>query len=182
MTARPLTRPTARPTLGRSRFLRAAPAFLAVLAAAPAAAQTLVQVGSSTETAGVSEWTLGVGYDFDFPALPISVGVLGQTGFGRTDRLPATGGNEPTVRRSFPARAFGVVKMGLLPAPGFRLYLGLGGGVATRLRAVTEQEMNPAGLALAGFSGGRLTLEVQYQRDFAETAVNRWVYLLGVSF
>ena len=172
---------TLRP-LGRSRSLRAALALFTVLGGGPAAAQTLVQVGSATETAGVSEWTLGVGYDFDFPALPITLGLLGQTGFGRTDRLPATGGGEPTTRRSFPARAFGVVKMGLLPTPGFRLYLGLGGGVATRIRAVTEQAMNPAGLALAGFSGGRLTLEVQYQRDFAETAVNRWAYLLGVSF
>lgn len=167
-------------TRRRLLSLAAAGALCALFAAGPAAAQTRVTLGSSSETAGEAEWTLGIGYDFDFPALPFSIGVLGQTTVGRRE---PTGAMPGETRRSFPARAFGVLKAGLLPAPGFDAYLGVGGGVSARFRSPgADRTMTPAGIALAGFSAGRVSLEVQYQRDFAEEAVNRWVYLLGVAF
>lgn len=166
------------PTRRRPLPFAAACALGAAFAAAPAAARTQVMVGSASETAGESEWTLGIGYDFDFPALPFSVGVLGQTGVGRREASA-----DIEARRTFPARGFGVVKVGLLPAPGFGVHLGAGAGVAARFRAVgADRSWTPAGIALAGFSAGRVSLEVQYQRDFAEEPVNRWVYLLGVAF
>ena len=139
----------------------------------PAAAQPLVQVGSSSDRGSArNEWGLGVGYEFDFPALPFTVGALVQTGSGH----PGPDG------RMFPARAYATVKVGMLPTPGFRVYLGGGGGVSTRFGGGAESSPRASGMALAGFAVGRLHLEAQLQRDFGEAPVTRWVTVIGLSF
>lgn len=159
--------------LSRRARLPAA-AILGLLAAGPVLAQPLVQVGSSSERDRPrNEWSLGVGYEFDFPALPFTVGALGQTGSGI---------EQGDAGRAFPVRGYLTAKVGMLPTPGFRVYLGGGGGMATRLGGETETETVASGIALAGFAVGPLHLEVQLQRDFAEEPVTRWVTAVGISF
>ncbi len=146
----------------------------AVLIAGSAAAQPLVQTGSSSERGSSdSQWSLGVGYEFDFPMLPFTVGVLGQTG---------TGIERGADGREFPVRAWLTGKMNLLPTPGFGVYLGAGGGVSTRFGGGGEKTPVAAGMALAGLGVGRLHLEVQLQRDFGEAPKTRWVTSVGLSF
>ena len=150
----------------------AAAGFL--LVAGSAVGQPFAQLGSSSEWDGArNEWAFGAGYDFDFPALPFTVGVLGQTGTGITDG---------DAGRQFPARGWVTAKMGMLPTPGFRVYLGAGAGVSTRLGGETESAVVSAGMGLAGFQVGRLHMEVQLQRDFGEEPVTRWVTAVGLSF
>lgn len=137
-------------------------------------AQPVIQVGSGGESGGSREgWVFGAGYNFDFPLLPFEVGGLVQGGTGVETE---TGGKE------YPVRAFLTGRMGILPLPGFSVYLGGGGGVATRLGGEGETGTVPAGMAFAGFEVGRLHLEVQLQREFHEDPVNRWVTAVGVTF
>ena len=157
------------------RFLaKAVLATGVVLVGKTALAQPMIQVGSGGETRGArEEWVLGVGYNVDFPLLPFEVGGLVQSG---------TGVETEDAGREFPIRAFVTGRMGMLPLPGFSVYLGGGAGVATRLGGDAEAGTSPAGMAFAGFEVGRLHLEVQLQREFHEEPVNRWVTAIGVTF
>ena len=175
-----------RPKRWRRRAIAApvAAGLFLVASAGDAAAQMFAQLGSANEPDNRSQWTAGFGYEHDFPVLPVSVGVVGQVSLGREfPTLPGGVAEAPGFfeDRVFPARAFGTVKVGFLPTPGMRVYLGGGPGFSTRLGA-EESARGLAGLGLAGFELGLLSLEVQFQRDFGEEPVNRWVYLLGVSF
>lgn len=145
-----------------------------LLAGGTALAQPAIQVGSGGETRGArEEWVLGAGYNVDFPLLPFEVGGLLQGG---------TGVETEEGEREFPVRAFVTGRMGMLPLPGFSVYLGGGAGVATRLGGNSEAGTVPAGMGFAGFEVGRLHLEVQLQREFHEEPVNRWVTAVGVTF
>ena len=157
-----------------SRLLKVAGVAAALLlVAATASGQAVVQAGSGGEGGGVSErWVLGVGYDFDFPMLPIGVGVLAQSGTGI----------ETDSGRVFPVRAFLRLKARVFPMPGFNVYLGAGGGAATRLGGDTGGGAAPAGMGFAGFEVGRVHVEVQMQREFHEERINRWVTTVGVTF
>ena len=163
-------------TRRRGRLLRtlllagAGSAFVA----GPALGRPFAQIGSSSARDRASnEWSLGIGYDFSFPALPIAVGVIGQTGSGIT---------EGDSGRQFPVRSYLRARGSMLPAPGFRVYAGAGGGVATRVGGESAEEAVASGMGFGGFEVGRLHLEVQYQRDFAEEARTRWVTAVGLSF
>lgn len=145
-----------------------------LLAGNTALAQPVIQVGSGGESGGAREgWVLGVGYNLDFPTLPFEIGGLVQGGTGIE-----TGDDS----REYPLRAFLTGRMGVLPSPGFSVYVGGGGGVATRLGGEAESPTAPAGMAFAGFEVGRLHLEVQFQREFRDEPVNRWVTAVGVTF
>ena len=145
-----------------------------LLAGGTAFGQPVVQAGSGGETGGAREgWVFGVGYNFDFPLLPFEIGGLVQSG---------TGVETETGDREFPVRAFITGRMGVLPLPGFSVYLGGGAGVATRLGGDAEVGTVPAGMGFAGLEVGRLHLEVQLQREFHEEPANRWVTTIGVTF
>ncbi len=134
----------------------------------------MVQVGSGGESGGAREgWILGVGYNLDFPVLPLEVGGLLQGG---------TGIETEDAGREYPVRAFVTGRMGMLPLPGFSVYVGAGGGVATRLGGDSGAGTVAAGMGFAGFEVGRLHLEIQLQREFHEEPVNRWVTAIGVTF
>ncbi|MDE2973034.1 MAG: hypothetical protein OXU35_12050 [Acidobacteriota bacterium] len=157
------------------RFLAKAVVIAGVLLAGRTAlAQPVIQIGSAGESGGAREgWVLGAGYNFDFPVLPFEIGGLVQGGTG----IETEGGDT-----EYPLRAFVTGRMGMLPMPGFSVYVGGGAGVATRLGGETESETVPAGMAFGGFEVGRLHLEVQFQREFHEEPVNRWVTAVGVTF
>ena len=145
-----------------------------LLAGSDALAQPVIQVGSGGESGGAREgWVFGAGYNFDFPLLPFEIGGLVQGGTGIE-----TGNGET----EYPLRAFLTGRVGMLPMPGFSVYVGGGAGAATRLGGETESETVPAGMAFGGFEVGRLHLELQLQRDFHEEPVNRWVTVVGVTF
>lgn len=136
--------------------------------------QPFIQIGSSGETSGVREgWILGGGYDFDFPVLPFEVGGMVQGG---------SGVETEDSGREFPVRAFLTAKMGMLPLPGFSVYVGGGAGVSSRFGGDAEAGTVAAGMAMAGFETGRLHLEVQLQRELHEEPVNRWVTVIGLTF
>ncbi len=136
--------------------------------------QPMIQVGSGGESRGErEEWVFGAGYNFDFPLLPFEVGGLIQSG---------TGVETEDSGREFPVRAFVTGRMGMLPLPGFSVYLGGGAGIATRLGGDAETGAVPAGMAFGGFEVGRLHLELQLQREFHEEPVNRWITTIGVTF
>ena len=146
----------------------------ALLIGTTALGQPVIQIGSAGESAGAREgWVLGVGYNFDFPTLPFEIGGLLQSG---------TGVETEDAGRAYRVRGFVTARMGMLPAPGFSVYLGGGAGMATRLGGGSESGIAPAGIALAGFEVGRLHIEVQLQREFHEEPVNRWVTAVGVTF
>ena len=156
------------------RVARAVVIAVVLFAGKTAFGQPFIQIGSSGETRGAREgWVLGGGYNFDFPLLPFEVGGLVQSG---------TGVETEDSGREFPVRAFLTAKMGMLPLPGFSVYVGGGAGVATRLGGDAEAGTAPAGMALAGFEVGRLALEVQLQREFHEEPVTRWVTAIGLTF
>jgi hypothetical protein len=134
----------------------------------------MLQVGSGGESGGAREgWVFGAGYNVDFPLLPLEIGGLVQGGTGIETGADST---------EYPVRAFLTGRMGMLPLPGFSVYAGGGGGVATRFGGDSETAAVPAGIAFAGFEVGRLHLEVQLQREFHEDPVNRWVTAVGVTF
>lgn len=144
-----------------------------MLLGSTALAQPVIQVGSGGETTGAQEeWVLGGGYNFDFPLLPIEMGLLLQSGLGV----------ETEAGTAFPVRAFVTGRMGVLPLPGFSVFLGAGAGAATRFGGGTETGTAPAGMGFVGFEVGRVHLEVQLQREFHEEPVNRWVTAIGVTF
>ena len=139
-----------------------------------AVAQPFVQVGSARDRGGSqSEWALGVGYEFEFLLVPVSVVALGQTGSGV--EIADSG-------RQYPLRGYLAARMGFLPLPGFGVYAGAGGGVSTRAGGGAELAATPSLIALGGFETGRLHLEVQFQRDLGEVPVNRWVTAIGLAF
>lgn len=155
-------------------LLRAVTATGILVAGNTALAQPVIQVGSGGESGGAREgWVLGVGYNLDFPVLPFEIGGLVQGGTGIET---ANGDTE------YPLRGFLTGRVGMLPMPGFSVYVGGGAGVATRLGGDAESETVPAGMAFGGFEVGRLHLEVQWQREFHEEPVNRWVTAIGVTF
>ncbi len=150
------------------------PLFAAVLllVAAAGSAQPFFQVGSASASgAAGSDWIAGGGWEAHAPVIPVSAGVLVQTTIGSEETSDV-----------WPARAYGFVRAGFLPTPLVRAYAGVGAGYALVVSGRDLRESSPAGLALAGFSVGRVSLEVQYQRDFLEEPVNRWVTTVGVSF
>ncbi len=152
----------------------------AALFAAPAEAQPFALIGSWTGVdQGGEEWMLGGGYEIEFLAVPVSVGFMGQTGPGFR---PSIGVDEEGVGRRFPARGYAYAKVGMLPTPGFRVYVGGGAGLASRFGGGAESAPQVSGLALLGIQVGRLRLETQYQRDFADEPVNQWMTALGISF
>ncbi len=157
------------------RFLvRAAIVASLLIFGGTAYGQPMIQVGSGGESRGErEEWVFGAGYNFDFPLLPFEVGGLIQSG---------TGVETEESGREFPVRAFVTGRMGMLPLPGFSVYLGGGAGIAIRLGGDAETEAAPAGMAFGGFEVGRLHLELQLQREFHEEPVNRWVTAIGVTF
>ncbi|MCY4626248.1 MAG: hypothetical protein OXE58_01610 [Acidobacteria bacterium] len=155
-------------------LLRAVVAAGILLAGSTAVAQPLIQVGSGGESRDAREgWVLGAGYNFELPLLPFEVGGLVQGG---------TGIQTGEDSREYPLRAFVTGRVGMLPLPGFSVYIGGGAGVATRLGGEAESATAPAGMAFGGFEVGRLHLEVQFQREFHEEPVNRWVTTIGVTF
>lgn len=155
-------------------LLKAVVVAVLLLAGKTALAQPLIQIGSGGESGGAREgWVLGAGYNLDFPVLPFEIGALVQGGTG----IETEGGDT-----EYPLRAFLTGRMGMLPMPGFSVYVGGGAGMATRLGGETESETVPAGMAFGGFEVGRLHLEVQLQREFHEEPVNRWVTAVGVTF
>ena len=157
------------------RFLaKAIVAAAVLLAGRTTLAQPVIQVGSGGESGGAREgWVLGVGYNFDFPVLPFEIGGLVQGSAG----IETEGGD-----REYPLRAFLTGRMGILPLPGFSVYAGGAAGMATRLGGEAESTAVPAGMAFGGFEVGRLHLEVQFQREFHEEPVDRWVTAVGVTF
>ena len=155
-------------------LLRTAVIAGVLFAGRDALAQPVIQIGSGGESGGAREgWVLGAGYNFDFPVLPFEIGGLVQGGTG----IETEGGDT-----QYPLRAFLTGRVGMLPLPGFSVYLGGGAGVATRLGGEAESATVPAGMAFGGFEVGRLHLEVQWQREFHEEPVNRWVTAIGVTF
>ena len=117
-------------------------------------------VSSSDRGSARNEWGLGVGYEFDFPALPFTVGALVQTGSGH----PGPDG------RMFPARAYATREGRNAPDPRFPGVSGGGGGVSTRFGGGAESSPRASGMALAGFAVGRLHLEAQLQRGLRRGA------------
>lgn len=130
--------------------------------------QPFVQVGSSGEDEGARDaWLLGGGYTLDAPLMPFDLGVRAQT----------------TVSGSpHPIRAFVTGTVGMLPMPGFGVYLGGGGGVSAWLGGEEDAETAFAAIAVAGLEVGRLHLEAQYQRDFREAPLTRWATVIGLTF
>ncbi len=174
------------PVRRRTRVSRAAFLLRVLLLAVPAAvlarpavAQPFIQVGSASETDADSQWMLGGGYEIEFFAVPLSAGFLAQTGPGSTGEA-GPDGEEPG--RQFPARGYVFAKTGMLPTPGFRVYVGAGAGLATRLGGGADASPRTSGLGLAGIEVGRVHLEVQFQRDFGDEAQTRWVTAMGISF
>ncbi len=151
----------------------------AVLVVRPAEAQPFIQVGSASEPDANSQWMLGGGYEIEFFAIPVSAGFLAQTGPGSTGE-PGPDGEEPG--RRFPARGYVFARTGMLPTPGFRVYVGAGAGLATRLGGGADASPATSGLGLAGIEVGRVHLEIQIQRDFGDEALTRWVTAMGISF
>lgn len=147
--------------------------------ARPADAQPFLQVGSASEPDTNSQWMLGGGYEIEFFAVPVSAGFLAQTGPGSTG---AAGPDGEDPGRQFPMRGYVFAKTGMLPTPGFRAYVGVGAGLATRLGGGADASPTTSGLGLAGIEVGRVHLELQLQRDFGETALTRWVTAMGITF
>lgn len=162
---------------GFSLVRRRLPALFALTvttAAAPAAAQPLVQLAQAREPdSSQAEWTLGVGYQLDFLLFPVGFVALAQTGSGI---------EFPDAGRRYPVRAYLAARMGFLPIPGVRLYAGGGGGISARIGGGTERQSVPSAIALAGFQTGRLHWELQFQRDLGDAPTHRWVTALGLSF
>ena len=151
----------------------------AVAVARPADAQPFVQVGSASEPDDKSQWMLGGGYEVEFFSIPVSAGFLAQTGPG-IHGAPGPDGEE--AGRQFPARGYLFAKTGMLPTPGFRVYVGAGAGLATRLGGGADASPATSGLGLAGIEVGRIHLELQLQRDFGDAELTRWVTAMGISF
>lgn len=150
-------------------------------AAGPAAAQPFVLLGSASEPDVDSQWMLGGGYEIEFLAVPVSVGFMAQTGPGFTSAGLA-GEDEESSGRTYPARGYVFAKGGVLPTPGFRVYVGGGAGLAARLGGGADSSPRTSGVGLLGLQVGRIRLETQLQRDFGEDPLTRWVSALGISF
>ncbi len=158
----------------RSGGIRFAVLAAFLLAAGSAAAQPLVQIGSAREAdAPDSEFHFAGGYEIGFVVLPVSIVAVAQTGSG------IRSGEDS---RQFPLRGYLTVRAGLLPLPGFRVYLGAGGGMSARTGGEDGLSASPSLIGLGGIATGRLHLEVQYQRDLTDVPVSRWVTAVGLSF